>query len=71
MCTTPKHEGKCISSNGGHSEGVFLLRGRQPLRFRRLVGLLRSRFLQGAKPRGGALLGACTGARAVLLREWQ
>jgi hypothetical protein len=38
MCTTPQSEGKCISSNGGHSEGVFLLRGRQPLRFRRLVG---------------------------------
>jgi hypothetical protein len=43
MRTIPKYEEKCISSNGGHSEGAFLLRGRQPLRFRRLVGLLRSR----------------------------
>jgi hypothetical protein len=43
MRTTPKNEGYCISPNGGHPEGVFLLRGRQPLCFRWLVGLLRSR----------------------------
>jgi hypothetical protein len=75
MHTTPKYEGKCLSPNGGHSEGVFLLRGRQPLRFRRLVGggvvAIAQPLLQGAKPRGWALLGACTGARAMLWREWQ
>jgi hypothetical protein len=43
MRTILKYEEKCISSNDGHSEDGFLLRGRQPLRFRRLVGLLRSR----------------------------
>jgi hypothetical protein len=66
---------ECLSPNGGHSEGVFLLRGRQPLRFRRLVGggviVIAQPLLQGAKPRGWALLGACTGARAMLWREWQ
>ena len=34
-------------------------------------GIIAQPLLQGAKPRRGALLGACTGARAVLLREWQ
>jgi hypothetical protein len=72
MRTTAKYEGYCISPDGGHPEGVFLLRGRQPLRFRRLVGLLRSRSCrQGAKPCEWALLGACTEARALLSREWQ
>jgi hypothetical protein len=72
MRTAPKYEGKCISSNGGHSEGVFLLRGRQPLRFRRLVELLRSRSYRARNPVDGLCLGhACTGARAVLWREWQ
>jgi hypothetical protein len=56
MHTTPKYEGKCISPNGGHSEGVFLLRGRQPLRFRRLVGLLRSRY-RARNPVDGLCLG--------------
>ena len=61
MCTTPKYEGKCISSNGGHSEGVFLLRGRQPLRFRRLVGLLRSRSYRARNPVEGLCLGHAPG----------
>jgi hypothetical protein len=56
MCTTPKYEGKCFSSNGGHSEGVFLLRGRQPLRFRRLVGLLSSRSYRARNPVEGLCL---------------
>jgi hypothetical protein len=56
MRTAPKYEGKCISSNGGHSEGVFLLRGRQPLRFRRLVELLRSRSYRARNPVGGLCL---------------
>ena len=61
MCTTPKYEGKCISSNGGHSEGVFLLHGRQPLRFRRLVGLLRSRSYRARNPVEGLCLGHAPG----------
>jgi hypothetical protein len=72
MRTTPKYEGKCVLRNGGHSEGVFLLRGRQPLRFRRLVGLLRSRSYTARNPVNGLCLGhaTCNGARAVLWREW-
>ena len=57
MRTTPKYEGYCILPNGGHSEGVFLLRGRQPLRFRRLVGLLRSRSYRARNPVEGLCLG--------------
>jgi hypothetical protein len=74
MRTTPKYEGYCILPNGGHLEGVFfLLRGRQPLRFRRLVGLLRSRSYRARNPVDGRCLGHApgTGARAVLWREWQ
>ena len=61
MRTIPKYEEKCISSNGGHSEGVFLLRGRQPLRFRRLVGLLRSRSYRARNPVEGLCLGHAPG----------
>jgi hypothetical protein len=53
MRTTPKYEGYCISPNGGHPEGVFLLRGCQPLRFWRLVGLLRSRSYRARNPVNG------------------
>jgi hypothetical protein len=34
-------------------------------------GIIAQPLLQGAKSREWALLGACTGARAVLWREWQ
>jgi hypothetical protein len=34
-------------------------------------GVITQPLLQGAKPRERAVLGACTGARALLLREWQ
>jgi hypothetical protein len=61
MHTTPKYEGKCISPNGGHSKGVCLLRGRQPLRFRRLVGLLRSRSYRARNPVNGLCLGHASG----------
>jgi hypothetical protein len=62
MHTTPRYEGKCISSNGGHSEGVYLLRGRQPLRFRRLVGSWRSRSYSRARnPVDGLCLGHAPG----------
>jgi hypothetical protein len=61
MRIRPKDEEKCISSNGGHSEGVFLLRGRQPLRFRRLVGLLRSRSYRARNPVYGLCLGHAPG----------
>jgi hypothetical protein len=57
MQATPKYEGKCISPNGGHSEGVFLLCGRQPLRFRRLVGLMRSRSYRARSSVSGLCLG--------------
>jgi hypothetical protein len=51
-----------ILPNGGHPEGVFLLRGRQPLaRFRRLVGLLRSRSYRARNPVDGLCLGHAPG----------
>jgi hypothetical protein len=39
----------------------FLLRGRQPLRFRRLVGLLRSRSCRARNPVNGLCLGHAPG----------
>jgi hypothetical protein len=65
MRTTPKYEGKCILSNGGHSEGVFLLRGRQPLRLKthwiRASWLLRRLFAfrGGACPPGAPATRPC------------
>jgi hypothetical protein len=50
-----------VSSNGGHSGGVFLLRGSQPQRFRRLVGLLRSRSYRARNPVEGLCLGHAPG----------
>jgi hypothetical protein len=61
MRTAPKYEGKCVSPNGGHSPRAFfysVATGRQPLRFRRLVGLLRSRSCYRAR---NPVNGLCSG----------
>ena len=45
----------------GTPRAFFLLRGRQPLRFRRLVGLLRSRSYRARNPVDGLCLGHAPG----------
>jgi hypothetical protein len=60
MRTPPKYEGKCVSPNGGHSEGVFFNPWPPAAALSAVGGIIVQPLLQGAKPRGWALLGACT-----------